>query len=97
MEERVKFSYKISIYGSFQKIRHFFYCWSINTYFDYFVVFIVVFNAILMALDGDLFDKTVKNELFQMNKFFNAVFILEFVVKIIGLGPISKRINLNFQ
>ncbi len=82
--------WKPGLYGRFQKFRHFMYCWSINQYFDFFVVFIVIFNAVLMALDGDTLPLATKKELFKMNYFFNAVFLLEFSVKILGLGPISK-------
>lgn len=42
-----------------------------------------------MALDGDLLDPATKLEIYKMNFFFNAIFILEFTVKIFGLGPIS--------
>jgi len=43
-----------------------------------------------MALDGDTLSDSVKRDVVQnLNIFFNTVFILEFLVKILGLGPIS--------
>jgi len=52
-------------------------------------MFVVILNVVIMALDGDLLDPATKLEIYKMNFFFNAIFILEFTVKIFGLGPIS--------
>ena len=70
-------------------MRYFFYSFSMNTYFDYFIVLIVVLNALFMALDGDLFPVSVRIEFALLNYFFNAIFIFEFIVKMLGYGPIS--------
>jgi len=54
------------------------------------LVFIVISNALLMALDGDTLSDSVKRDVVpNLNIFFNAVFILEFFVKNLGLGPMS--------
>lgn len=43
-----------------------------------------------MALDGDTLSDSVKRDVVpNLNIFFNAVFILEFFVKNLGLGPMS--------
>ena len=74
-----------------QRIRWFLYVFSIDKYFDFFIMMIVILNVLIMALDGNLLDPKTKIEVYKLNFFFNAVFILEFAVKIIGLGPLSKK------
>lgn len=75
-----------------QRLRWFFYLFSIDKYFDFFIMMIVILNVLVMALDGNLLDTQTKIEVYKLNFFFNAVFILEFAVKIVGLGPISNNI-----
>jgi len=46
-----------------------------------------------MSVDGDNLNADEQKLIFKFNYFFNAVFILEFIVKIFGLGPISNNIH----
>ncbi|MCQ2815701.1 MAG: ion transporter [archaeon] len=71
-----------------QKIKYAFYLASINTYFDLFIMFLVLANAVVMALDGNLFSPEVYFKISYSNYAFNGIFIAEFVIKFIGLGPI---------
>ena len=57
---------------------------------------IVILNVIIMALDGNLIeDPKIKAEIYKTTYLFNSVFILEFIIKIIGLGPLSKILSNN--
>ena len=71
----------------FQKLRYAFYIIATNDYFDYAILSIVIINSVFMALDGNLLVPEVLNEIEKSNYAFNSVFILEYVVKFIGLGP----------
>ena len=71
-----------------QKIRYAFYLVATNNWFDYFILFVVVVNAVFMALDGNLFTPEQFQKLNISNYVFNGVFIAEFILKFIGLGPI---------
>lgn len=72
----------------FQKLRYAFYILATNDYFDFIILSIVIINSVFMALDGNI----LKPELFQKleisNYVFNSIFILEYLVKFIGLGPL---------
>ena len=71
----------------FQKIRYAFYILATNDYFDYTVLGIVIINSVFMALDGNLLVPEVIQRVDLSNYAFNSIFILEYVVKFIGLGP----------
>ena len=71
----------------FQKLRYAFYIVATNDYFDFSILSIVVINSIFMALDGNLFAPEILEKLNISNYVFNSIFILEYVVKFIGLGP----------
>ena len=71
----------------FQKLRYAFYIVATNDYFDFTVLSIVIINSIFMALDGNLFTPEILETLNISNYVFNSIFILEYVVKFIGLGP----------
>jgi hypothetical protein len=72
----------------FQKFRYILYSLSISAQFDFFIIFIVIVNAIFMSLDGDLLDPVVYQQIQISNYIFNGIFIFEFVVKLFGLGPL---------
>ena len=71
-----------------QKIKFAFYIVAINPWFDYFIILVVCINAIFMALDGNLFTYEQIQNLNITNYVFNGIFIAEFILKFIGLGPI---------
>ena len=71
-----------------QKIKFAFYIVAINPWFDYFIILVVCINAIFMALDGNLFTYEQIQNLNISNYVFNGIFIAEFILKFIGLGPI---------
>lgn len=48
----------------------------------------------MMAIDGDNLAPADKVKIYTLNYLFNSVFILEFIVKVIGLGPISNLFHL---
>ena len=72
----------------FQKIRFGLYLVSTNQYFDFFIMFLVIANAVIMALDGNMFTPEVYSNISITNYVFNSIFIAEFILKLIGLGPI---------
>ena len=72
----------------FQKIRFGLYLVSTNQYFDFFIMFLVIANAVIMALDGNMFTPEVYSDISITNYVFNSIFIAEFILKLIGLGPI---------
>ena len=71
----------------FQKLRYAFYILATNEYFDYIVLSIVIINSVFMALDGNLLTPEVLKKLEISNYVFNSIFILEYIVKFIGLSP----------
>ena len=71
----------------FQKLKYAFYILANNDYFDFIVLSIVIINSVFMALDGNLLTPEVFQKLEISNYIFNSIFILEYVVKFIGLGP----------
>ena len=72
----------------FQKIRFGLYLVSTNQYFDFFIMLLVIANAVIMALDGNMFTPEVYSNISITNYIFNSIFIAEFILKLIGLGPI---------
>ena len=71
-----------------QKIRYAFYVFANNELFELIVLFIVMINSIFMALDGNFLKPETLNKLNIGNSIFNSIFILEYVVKFIGLTPL---------
>ena len=70
------------------KVRYYLFLFSISTLFDLFIIFIVLLNIISMLISGNLFDPEL-GDLIQLSNYgFNGVFMFEFVVKFIGIGPI---------
>lgn len=61
---------------------------SMSQYFDLFILFVVLINAFFMALDGNLLLPDEFNNLEFSKYIFNSIFIFEFTVKIIGIGPV---------
>ena len=76
------------ILRNFQKIRYAFYLIATNDYFDIIVLAVVVVNSVFMAIDGNILSPEILNSLNDSNYFFNAVYMFEYLVKFIGLGPI---------
>ena len=72
----------------FQKLRYAFYILATNDYFDYTILSIVIINSVFMALDGNLLKPEIISKVDLSNYAFNSIFILEYVVKFIGLGPL---------
>ena len=77
-----------SIIQKFQKLRYAFYLLATNDYFDYIILTVVVVNSVFMAIDGNILKPEVLNSLNVSNYVFNSLYIFEYVVKFIGLGPI---------
>ena len=77
-----------SIIRNIQKVRYAFYLIATNEYFDIIVLVVVVVNSVFMALDGNLFKPEILNSLNVTNYVFNAVYMFEYLVKFVGLGPI---------
>ena len=71
-----------------QKIRYAFYVFANNELFELIVLVIVMVNSIFMALDGNFLKPEILNKLNIGNYIFNSIFILEYVVKFIGLTPL---------
>ena len=71
-----------------QKVRYAFYLIATNQWFDYIILLVVVINAIFMSLDGNLYRPEQFTDLSISNYVFNSIFIVEFILKFIGLGPI---------
>ena len=71
----------------FQKLRYAFYILANNDYFDYAILSIVIINSIFMALDGNLIKPEIIKKIEISNYLFNSIFILEYIVKFIGLTP----------
>ena len=72
-----------------QKLRYAFYVMATNDIFDYIVLSIVIINSVFMALDGNIIKPEILNGLNISNYIFNAIFFLEYVVKFIGLSPLT--------
>jgi hypothetical protein len=77
-----------SIIRNIQKVRYAFYLIATNEYFDIIVLVVVLVNSVFMALDGNLFKPEILNSLNVTNYVFNAVYMFEYLVKFVGLGPI---------
>ena len=75
-------------FKNIQKIRYAFYLIATNVYFDIIVLSVVLINSVFMAIDGNIIKPEVLNSLNVSNYVFNVVYMLEYVVKFIGLGPI---------
>lgn len=71
----------------FQKLRYAFYILATNDYFDYAILSIVIINSIFMALDGNLIKPEIIQKIEIANYVFHSIFILEYIVKFIGLTP----------
>ena len=71
-----------------QKIRYAFYIIAQNDYFELIVLGVVIINSFFMALDGNLLKPEVLERMNISYYIFNAIFILEYIVKFIGLSPI---------
>lgn len=69
-------------------IKYYLFKLSISQNFDFFIIFVVILNVILMIVGGNLFDPDLQDKMQLANYGFTAVFMLEFLVKFIGLGPI---------
>ena len=77
-----------SIIQKLQKVRYAFYILATNDYFDYFILTVVVVNSVFMAIDGNILKPEHLDSLNVSNYVFNSVYIFEYVVKFIGLGPL---------
>jgi len=71
-----------------KRIRYFFFKLSTNSYFEFFILFIVIFNIMTMLLSGNLLTMEEQKIIKNLNLTFNIIFIFEFLCKFIGLGPI---------
>ena len=80
--------HKNSVLQKFQKVRYAFYLLATNDYFDYFILTVVVVNSVFMAIDGNILKPEVLDSLNVSNYVFNSIYIFEYIVKFIGLGPI---------
>ena len=80
--------HKNSVIQYFQKVRYAFYILATNDYFDYIILTVVVINSVFMAIDGNILKPEFLDNLNVSNYVFNSLYIFEYVVKFIGLGPI---------
>ena len=71
-----------------QKVEYAFYIIAKNEYFDLIVLGVVVINSFFLALDGNLLKPETLDNVNISNYIFNSIFILEYIVKFIGLGPL---------
>ena len=71
-----------------QKVRYAFYVFANNELFELIVLVIVMINSIVMALEGNFLKPEILNKVNIGNYIFNSIFILEYVVKFIGLTPL---------
>ena len=71
-----------------QKVRYAFYLIAINEIFDIIVLTVVIINSVFMAIDGNIIKPEVLASLNVSNIVFNAVYMFEYLVKFVGLGPI---------
>ena len=71
-----------------QKVRYSFYLIAINEYFDIIVLVVVVINSVFMAIDGNILKPELLTSLAISDYVFNVVYMFEYLVKFVGLGPI---------
>ena len=71
-----------------QKIRYAFYVFANNEYFEYTVLSIVIINSLFLSFEGNFFRPEIFNKLNITNLIFNTIFIIEYIVKFIGLSPL---------
>ena len=71
-----------------QKVEYAFYIIAKNDYFDIIVLGVVIINSFFMALDGNLLKPETLNRMNISYYIFNSIFIMEYIVKFIGLGPL---------
>ena len=71
-----------------QKVEYAFYIIAKNEYFDIIVLGVVIVNSFFMALDGNLLKPETLDRMNISYYVFNSIFILEYIVKFIGLGPL---------
>ena len=79
---------KKPFYGHLQKIRYMFFLLSFSQSFDLLIITVVIINAVFMALDGNLLLPEELERLSASKYYFNSIYITEFIVKIIGMGPV---------
>ena len=77
-----------SIMKKWQKIRYANYILATNIYFDIIVLIVVIINSFFMALDGNLLKPETLDKMNISYYIFNSIFILEYIVKFIGLSPL---------
>jgi len=53
------------------------------------MIVVVVINCFFLGLEGNYFSQAVIENLEITNTFFNVIYILEFFVKIVGLGAVE--------
>jgi hypothetical protein len=73
--------------GYLTKFRYFLHKLAVAQWFDIFIITIVIINAVIMAIDGNMLDPDMLVKVATINYAFNAIYILEFIIKFIGLGP----------
>lgn len=71
-----------------QYIRYQFFRLSFNQYFDLLIILVVIINSVFMSFEGNLVQPEQLTSLNDSGTYFNSIYIFEFVVKIIGMGPI---------
>ena len=71
-----------------QKVEYAFYIIAKNDYFDIIVLGVVIINSFFMSLDGNLLKPEILDNMNVSYYVFNAIFIMEYIVKFIGLGPL---------
>jgi Ion transport protein len=59
---------------------------SMSNYFEFFVFLIVTANSVILSFSGNLFDESYGSTFELINDIFTYTFLLEFIVKIIGIG-----------
>jgi len=70
-----------------QKVEYAFYIIAKNDIFDIIVLGVVIINSFFMALDGNLLKPEILDRMNISYYVFNSIFIMEYLVKFIGLGP----------
>jgi len=66
--------------------KKFFYNIVTSNIFNNLILAMIIANTLIMSLEGNYFDPETWFKIDSTNLFFNAVYIVEFVMKIIGLG-----------
>ena len=59
------------------------------------MIFVICANTFILALEGNYFEPDTFTKIEQSNTFFNALYLLEFLVKIIGIGITGYFTDLN--